>query len=818
MAKAKEAQQSLEDSACDVAVIEAINDGDWLSSKWAVAMAHGRKKKDAPAAAPAASSDLPVDSHSHAAAAAAASQPAPPAPAIPILLQRMNLMASKLKSSSTAAAPASSSAPAAAALSDTTAASAIQVVLQQGNERQQPKVVSNATPISEPQAPFSSIALSVSSAASKSGVGWSKMQSSVMRKASGGSSAAGEAALSLKQQSSAKTSGDVRGDAATLQQHDTYVLCGLVDRRHLNGTVVTIVPEDNADCAGNPSDATLLQLPDGSRIRLRPRNFRLLQRASLPLAVDSHGLCEGEFVNAEKVEKQKTQSLIKNKLTSSSRTDDEAAADSVSVKRLQSCIAAQLQSPLDENVAADLHRAVLRSSSWAIVEALFPSHLSAAFSMPQQELQLLMDSVMVAASQELTNVLKSWGRSATEMAIIPLACLKSAARAYETWCANRPVWPSLAADEARSAGNLFCSCTRALKPLLCFDGEDVQFASQVICLYMTVIREEHAAFCQQLLLLQTAFLATLPPPHVDAWRSDPLHAALSLMAHALSLLCTAPKSFASLRLPHPRCFCPSSATSLCAREVNCCRDLKDCRWEQCLWQLMRACVGAYDVCGLQRLQLKLCSDRAIILSRCISRSMQLAHASSLGFADCTFRLGSIPILLDCSLRLAWGENYHVAVACCDVACEAFTLAASLSPSLAQDSVVQIMQTLVSLSVAEPGQEELQRAVEGKVHASSRLLQASSDSIIYRMLNRGGSEVSCGPLFAVHQRDLQKHIAALSASLDQDAGQLSPLSLMPTCSHRGHVLRVSALACLRVLLLRHMAVEFETALALRSVYR
>lgn len=777
-----------------------------------MAIAHGRKKKDAPAAAPDASGDPAVDSNSHAAAAAATSQPALPAPAIPILLQRMNILASKLKSSST---------PAAAALSDTTAASAIQVVLQQGNAKQQPKVISNAAPISEPQAPLSSVALSASSAASKSGIGWSKMQSSVMRKASGGSSAVGEAALSLKQQLSAKTSGGVRGDAATLQQQDSYVLRGLVDRRHLNGTVVTIVSEDNADCAGNPSDATLLQLPDGSRIRLRPRNFCLLQRASLPPAVDSHGLCEGEFVNAEKVEKQKTQSLIKNKLMGSSRTDDEAAADSVSVKRLQACIAAQSQSPLDENVAADLHRAVLRSSSWAIVEALLPSHLSAAFSLPQQELQLLMDSVMVAASQELTNVLKSWGRSATEMAIIPLACLKSAARAYEAWCANRPVWPSVAADEAQSAGDLFCSSTRALKPLLCFDGEDVLFASRVICLYMTVIREEYTAFSQHLQLLQqpqTALLAALPPPHVDAWRSDPLHAALSLMAHALSLLCPAPKSFASLKLPHPGCFCPSSAASLCAREGNCCRSLKDCRWEQCLWQLMRACVGALEVCGLQRLQLKLCADRAIILSRCISRSMQLAHASALGFADSTFRLGSIPILLDCSLRLAWGENYHVAVACCDVACEAFTLAASLSPSLAQDSVVHMMQALVSLSVAEPGQEELQRAMEGKVHASSRLLQASSDSIIYRMMNRGGSEVSCELLFAAHQRDLPKHIAALSASLQQDAGQLSPLSPLPTCSHRGHLLRVSALACLRVLLLRHMAVEFESSFALRSVYR
>ena len=233
---------------------------------------------------------------------------------------------------------------------------------------------------------------------------------------------------------------------------------------------------------------------------------------------------------------------------------------------------------------------------------------------------------------------------------------------------------------------------------------------------------------------------------------------------------------------------------------------------------MRVCVGALEVCGLQRLQLKLCADRAIILSRCISRSMQLAHASALGFADSTFRLGTIHILLDCSLRLAWGENYHVAVACCDVACEAFTLAASLSPSLAQDSVVHMMQALVSLSVAEPGQEELQRAVEGKHHASSRLLQASSDSIIYRMMNRGGSEVSCELLFAAHQRDLPKHDAALSASLQQDAGQLSPLSPLPTCSHRGHVLRVSALACLRVLLLRHMAVEFESSFALRSVYR
>lgn len=646
------------------------------------------------------------------------------------------------------------------------------------------------------------------------------MQSFVMKKAGGGSSAAGEAASSLKLQPSSNTSRGVRGDAATLQQVDTYVLRGLVDRRHLNGTVVTIVPDDNADCAGNQSDATLLQLPDGSRIRLRPRNFCLLQRAPLPPAVDSHGLCEGEFVNAEKVEKHKTQSLIKNKLTSNSRTDDEAAADSVSVKRLQACIVAQSQSPLDENVAAGLHRAALRSSSWAIVEALLPSHLSAAFGLPQRQLQLLMDSVMVAASKELTHVLKSWGRSATEMAIIPLACLKSAAQAYETWSANRAVWPSLAADEARSAGDLFCSSTRALKPLLCFDGEDLLFATQVICLYVTVIREEHTAFSQHLQLLQQQKqqLQTLPPPHVDAWRSDPLHAALSLMAHALSLLCPAPKSFASLRLPHPRCFCPSSAASLCARELNCCRDLKDCRWEQCLWQLMQASVTALEAPGLHRLHLKLCSDRAIILSRCISRSMQLAHAAALGFADSTFRLGSIPILLDCSLRFAWGENYHVAVACCDVACEVFTLAASLSPSLAQDSVVHILQALVSLCVAEPGQEELQRAVEGKVHASSRLLQASSDSIIYRMLNKGGSQVSCDPLLAAHQRDLQKHIAALSASLDQDAGQLSPLSPLPTCIHPGHVLRVSALACLRVLLLRHMAVEFESALALRSVYR
>jgi hypothetical protein len=595
-----------------------------------------------------------------------------------------------------------------------------------------------------------------------------------------------------------------------------------VDRRHLNGVVATVVADDSKDCAENENDSKLLQLPDGSRIRLRPRNFSLLERAPPPPTVDTFGLCGDELVSASNIAKQKAQSLIKNKLTSSSRSSGEAAADDASVKLLQSCIAAQSQAPLDENNAAALLGAICRSSSWAIVEALVPSYLASVFVLPQQELRVVLDFVMAGAPQVLCGVLKAWGRSATEMPIIPLACIKVAAQAFKTWSDNRPVWPALASDEARSAAELFCSSTRAVQPLLAFDAENTLFASHVMCLYTTVVCEEAAAFSGHLKLQQPAHSAgssSCPPPHVDAWRNDPLHSALNLIAHALSLMHAFPKCFSAIRLPHPVCFCPllSSVTNFNSGVIGI-RTYKDCRWEHCLWQLMFDCIGAVELPELHRLHHKLCSDRAIILSRCIARTMRMLHHSAACFSDANYRLAAVQPLLERGLRLSWGEHYRVVTACCDISSEVLTLASSLYPSLSPGSVVDVLTSATALAVAEPEQNELIRSVESNVNAASRLLHASSDSIFYQMLGKSGCKISCETQFDANKRDVQRHVMSLSASLVQSPGQTSVLSPSPTCGHHGHTLRISALACLRALLLRHTSTSAHIVPSLRSAYR
>ena len=599
------------------------------------------------------------------------------------------------------------------------------------------------------------------------------------------------------------------------------MLHGLIDQRHLNGTIVTMLREDPTQSAGQSSDSRLLQLPDGSRIRLRPRNFSLVPRAAAaPPPIDSFGLREDEFVNADSVAKLQTQSLIKNKLTSSTRTSEESAADDVCVKALQSCIAAHAQFPLDEGTTADLIDAVARASSWAIIEASVPSYLAAAFALPQQVLQTLMDFIMAAAQPALAGVLKGWGRSPNEMPVIPLACIKAAAVSFKLWATNRPAWPYAATGEIQAAADLFCSSTRALLPLLSFDADDVAFASRAVCFYMTVVCEEAAAFTEHLRQQQQhESFSALSPPHVDAWRSDPLHAALAFVAHALSLLSPSPKSFATLRLPHPDCFClPLSPNNPILGARGAIQGFKDCRWEQALWRLMLTCLRAVDVHGLHRLHHKLCSDRALILTRCLSRTMRGLQSASSSFTDAPFRLAAIhPLLLLC-VRASWGEHYKVVTACCDMACEVLTHASSLVPSLAHAHVVQLLQVFVALAGAEPEEKDLHRAVEVSLNAASRLLHASTDSIWYQPSSSSECEVSCEPQLAVYKRDVQRQLASMSASLAQSSGQ-TPLSYASSsCSHHGHALRLAALTCLRVILLRHTSTSPDNAMCLRAAYR
>ena len=296
------------------------------------------------------------------------------------------------------------------------------------------------------------------------------------------------------------------------------------------------------------------------------------------------------------------------------------------------------------------------------------------------------------------------------------------------------------------------------------------------------------------------------------FRSDPLNESLSFIAHALVLLCASPKAFTALRLPHPRCLCPFPPAT---EGVH---GFKDVRWEKCLWQLMLASTRALELSGLHRLHRKLCADRAVILSRCISRTMQVLHLTASGFADACHRVAMIHPLLACGLRIAWGEHYNVVAACCDISSQAVALAASLSPSLPFTAVVDILKVAAALAAAEPDQTELQRALEYKVNSASRLTHVASDSIFYRASDRLASELTCESQIAVHKLDVEKHSMALSASLAK-APLENPLQLsLPTCSHNGHALRVSALSCLRAILLRHTAASAEGAAALRSVYR
>jgi hypothetical protein len=828
-------QEPPPDVGTPVQDIDALNDGEWLRSKWAAAMKLSHRKN-----APAAGSTITsIDAE---ATSVPAPSSLPPASAlhIPALIQKMRLMASQQQSSLTSASMSSPLPAPNQPLSDNSADSLAPVVIQQSSCRfpaqtancQPNTAAPTATNSNEDVSAVSPLLASVTSTAPPKAVGgWSKLKSNVLNRTGGNITKSSDLLqekpdmsrkLSLLTKSTVETKGTSAANGnvalATLGQ-DSYVLHGLVDRRHLNGTVATIVRQEHTESAGNQNDSKLLLLPDGSKIRLHSRNFSLLERAPPRPAVDSFGLREGEFVNTANIAKQKAQSLIKNKLTSSSRTSDEVTADDASVKLLQSCIAAHSQSPLDENVAAAFLDAIARSSAWAIVEALVPSYLATAFALPQQELQLLMDFVMARAPQALTGVLIGWGRSSTEMPIIPLACISAAARAFKTWSENRPVWPNLAAGEALPAAEFFCSCTRALQPLLTFDNEDSLFASQVMCLYTTVICEEAAIFSEDLKQQQHAVSRSVfPPPHVDAWRSDPLHAALNLLAHACSLLCPSPKRFSSLRLPHPRCFCPPLSSTTNLSGTSCIRSFIDGRWEQCMWHLLLTCVHAVECSGLHRLHRKLCSDRALILSRCISRTMQMLHASSSGFADASYRLAVIRPLLVCGLRLAWGEHYDVVTACCDIACEVFTTAQSLSPTLSNECVVEMLQVFTALASAEPEQEELLRAVESKVNAASRLLHVSTDSIFYQLSGRGSCQISCDTQLDVHKRDLHQHMLSLTASFAQAPVQSSIFSPLPTCVHRGHVLRVSALACLRVLLLRHTSTLTDPVLSLWSIYR
>jgi hypothetical protein len=845
ISKAKAAQVNLpvdSDSSQTVQVIEALNDGEWLKSKWAIAV---RKKKESASASPAVESTESVKLNSG--TDAKPSLPPPTAPALPALLQRLGFSASQFKSSSSPALASASSSlpPSDSILTTTSAASAARVVVQQHQSQAQSSPATSegqrdtdatvsASSIPPVNAPLST------SASSKKG-GWSKLQSKFFNKSSTSGIANPShqsadptselpATMTHKSIFAAHVIDTAMKSAATsrayTQGQDTYILQGLVDRRHLNGTIVTIVPEDPPESGLSQSDSKLLQLPDGSRIRLRPRNFTLHERAPPPLPVnplDSFGLREGEFVNADAIAKQQTQSLIKNKLTGSSRSSEAAALDDTSVKLLQDAIFAHSQSPLDENNLANFLDALARASSWAIVEASVPSYLAGAFSLPQQELQMLMEFVLAAAPQSLIEVLQVWGRSATEMPILPLACIKAAAQSYEAWSDHRPAWPGLATDQAQLAAAFFCSSTRALLALLSLDAEDSLVASHALCLYTTVICEEAAVFSERLDLLQqhSASLSAYPPPHVDAWRNDPLHAALNFIAHSLSLLCASPKSFAALRLPHPTCLCPSPSgcSNATARGEKGICNFKDLRWEQILWQLLLANVRALEMCGLHRLHHKLCSDRASILSRCISRTMQILHVTLSGFSDVCFRISSIRTLLACCLRIAWGEHYTVVTSCCDVAVQVLMFAASLFPSLSYSSVADTLQVIAALAAAEPDQSELQRAVAGNLNAASRLLHVATDSIFYRMSSdRRSSSITCEPQLGIHQHDLQKHFMSLSASLAQHPVQCLPSSTLPSCNHHGHALRVSALCCLRTLLLRHTATSFETAAALRSVYR
>lgn len=146
------------------------------------------------------------------------------------------------------------------------------------------------------------------------------------------------------------------------------------------------------------------------------------------------------------------------------------------------------------------------------------------------------------------------------------------------------------------------------------------------------------------------------------------------------------------------------------------------------------------------------------------------------------------------------------------------MAPSLSPTLSNECVLEILQIFTALAAAEPDEEELLRAVEKKVNAASRLLHVSTDSVFYRLSGRSACEFSCETQLDVHKRDLQRHMMSLTASFARAPIQSSILSPLPTCVHRGHVLRVSALACLRVLLLRHSPTLTDPVLSLRSIYR
>jgi hypothetical protein len=246
--KAKDAEAPpcvISDSGSSVQVIEALNDGDWLNSKWAI---DARKKKESASASAAGVSTATVES-GPGAHAAAASAPLPSRPALPALLQRMGLKAFQPKSSS---APVFEppSLPAADATSPaSSAASAIRQLARRSmqHNRQQSaslsaasealpavEAVTGAPSVSQPNACTSL------QASSKSAGGWSKLQSKVFQKssASGIASTSDQAALQTavsafkqmlpKTTLSVRVSGSVNSSAASLPANtlgqDTYVL------------------------------------------------------------------------------------------------------------------------------------------------------------------------------------------------------------------------------------------------------------------------------------------------------------------------------------------------------------------------------------------------------------------------------------------------------------------------------------------------------------------------------------------------------------------------------------------------------------------
>jgi len=199
--------------------------------------------------------------------------------------------------------------------------------------------------------------------------------------------------------------------------------------------------------------------------------------------------------------------------------------------------------------------------------------------------------------------------------------------------------------------------------------------------------------------------------------------------------------------------------------------------------------------------------------------MRMLQSAAASFTDAPCRLAAIQPILLCCLRVSWGEHYKVVTACCDIACEALTHAVSIIPSMSYMHVVGLLQAVVALAAAEPEENELQQAVRVRLNAASRLLHASTDSIWYRpSSSSGGCDVSCEPQLALHKRDVQRQIASLSSFLAHDAGQTSASSAPVSCGHHGHALRVAALACLRVILLRHTSTAAGTAMSLRSDYR